>query len=261
MIFVSIIWALNFSVVKVALEQVDPFSFNAIRYALASSLLVVAAKRKGFSLKVKKRAFLKLVGIGLVGNLAYQMLFIIGLNLTNAANAAVILGTIPLWVALFSHIFTEEKLSHNKVFGLIIAFVGVGFIILGGKNPISFQSDSFLGDLITLFSAIMWATYTVLSKKYLVYYPPSKYSGFMSVVGAISLLLIGMPSIIRLEWSGISILGYSGIIYSGLLSVGAAYLVWNNGISEIGTVRTAAYQNHCSCSWVGIWGDFYWETV
>lgn len=243
LILVAIIWALNFSVVKITLQQIDPFSFNALRYILAASLLVVAAKRKGFSLKVKKEHFWKLVGIGIVGNLVYQMLFIIGLDYTYSANAAVMLGTIPIWVALLSQFFTDEKLTLNKSVGIFLAFVGVAFIIIGGNNEISFESDSFKGNLITLLAAISWGVYTILSKKYLKFYSSSQYSAFMSIVGVISLLVVGAPFLLRLNFSGISLAGYGGILYSGLLSVGLAYLIWNNGISKIGAVRTAAYQN------------------
>lgn len=243
LIFVAIIWALNFSVVKITLNQIDPLSFNALRYVLAASLLIVAAKRKGFSLKVKKEHFWKLVGIGIIGNLVYQMLFIVGLDYTYSANAAVMLGTIPIWVALLSQLFTDEKLTLYKSIGIFLAFIGVTFIIVGGKNEISFASDSFKGDLITLLAAISWGVYTILSRKYLRFYSTSQYSAFMSIVGVIALLLVGTPSLIHLDFSKITLVGYGGIVYSGLLSVGLAYLIWNHGISKIGAVRTAAYQN------------------
>ncbi len=210
---------------------------------LAAGLLVVAAKRKGFSLKVKKEHFWKLVGIGVIGNLVYQMLFIIGLNYTYSANAAVMLGTIPIWVALLSQLFTDEKLTPAKSIGIVLAFIGVIFIILGGDHEISFASDSFKGDLITLLAAISWAVYTILSRKYLRFYNSAQYSAFMSVVGTILLLLVGAPFLIKLDFTSITLAGYGGIIYSGLLSVGLAYLIWNNGIFKIGAVRTAAYQN------------------
>ncbi|MEQ9309367.1 MAG: DMT family transporter [Balneolaceae bacterium] len=243
LIFVAIIWALNFSVVKITLNQIDPLSFNALRYVLAASMLIVAAKRKGFSLKVKKEHFWKLVGIGIIGNLVYQMLFIVGLDYTYSANAAVMLGTIPIWVALLSQLFTDEKLTLYKSIGIFLAFIGVTFIIVGGKNEISFASDSFKGDLITLLAAISWGVYTILSRKYLRFYSTSQYSAFMSIVGVIALLLVGTPSLIHLDFSKITLVGYGGIVYSGLLSVGLAYLIWNHGISKIGAVRTAAYQN------------------
>jgi len=243
LILVAIIWALNFSIVKITLQQIDPFSFNALRYILASILLVTAAKIKGYSLKVKKEHFWKLIGIGIVGNLVYQMLFIIGLDYTFSANAAVMLGSIPIWVALLSQLFTDEKLTPIKSIGIFLAFVGVAFIIIGGSNEISFASESFKGDLITLLAAIAWGVYTILSKKYLKFYSSSQYSAFMSIIGVISLTIVGFPFLIKVNFSEITLGGYGGIVYSGLLSVGLAYLIWNNGIYKIGAIRSAAYQN------------------
>jgi drug/metabolite transporter (DMT)-like permease len=61
----------------------------------------------------------------------YQVLFIVGVNLTNAANSAVILGTIPVWIALEAHFFTDEKLNFLKIGGIFFAFLGVSLIIFG----------------------------------------------------------------------------------------------------------------------------------
>ena len=243
LVLVAVIWALNFSIVKISLNEIDPFSFNALRYILAAVLLIVAAKRKGFSLKVRKEHFWKLVGIGIIGNLVYQLLFIIGIDFTYSANAAVMLGTIPIWVALLSQLFTDEKITPSKAAGVALAFIGITLIILGGKNELSFASDSFKGDLITLLAAIAWGVYTILSKKYLKFYSSTQYSAFMSIVGSISLLLAGIPFLIDMDFSQVSFAGYGGVVYSGLFSVGLAYLIWNNGVHKIGAVKTAAYQN------------------
>ncbi len=230
LIVVSIIWALNFSVVKIALIEFDPFSFNAIRFLLAFSLLYVATIKKGLSLRVKKEHFWALIGIGLIGNLLYQLLFIIGINLTKAANASVMLGTIPIWVALLSQFFTEEKLTPLKSIGVAFAFTGVAFIVIGGNNELSFQSETFLGDIITIISAIVWAVYTIFSKKYLKFYNSTQFSAFMALIGFICLSIIGAPFLIKLNWTSISPTAYAGALYSGLFSVGLAYLIWNNGI-------------------------------
>lgn len=243
LIGIAIVWALNFSVVKISLAEFDVFSFNAIRYFLAFGFLYIVARKKGFTLKVKKEHFWALIGIGLIGNLLYQVLFIIGISLTKAANASVMLGTIPIWVALLSQFFTEEKLTPIKSLGVLFAFIGVAGIVVGGDNEISLASDTFLGDIVTIFSAIVWGVYTILSKKYLKFYNSTQFSAFMSLIGFICLGLIGVPSLFQLEWSSISIKAYSGLVYSGLFSVGIAYLIWNNGIVKIGAVRTATYQN------------------
>ncbi|MFP8489523.1 DMT family transporter [Gracilimonas sp. Q87] len=243
LILVAIIWALNFSIVKVSLSEIDPYSFNVLRFIFATSLLSYFARKKGYSLKVKREHFWKLVGIGIIGNLFYQLFFIIGINYTYAANAAVMLGTIPIWVALLSQFFTDEKLTIFKALGVLFAFAGVALIIVGGQDNISFESETFLGNVITLTAAFCWGIYTILSRKYLRVYSALQYSAFMSMIGLISLTVIGLPFLIKLNWSGISLIGFGGILYSGALSIGIAYIIWNNGVKKIGAVRTAAYQN------------------
>jgi drug/metabolite transporter (DMT)-like permease len=243
LILIAIIWALNFSVVKVSLQEIDSLSFNALRYILAAGLLAYTARARGYSLKVDREDFWPLVGIALVGNVLYQLFFIIGVDYTYSANAAVILGTIPVWVALLSHLFTDEKLTRYKSIGIGLAFTGIVLIVTGSKAGISIASKTFLGDVIILCAAISWGIYTILAKRFLKKYPSTQFTGVMSIVGMVFLLIIGLPNLLHVNWSGISLKGWGGIFYSGLLSIGLAYLIWNNSVSKIGAVRTAAYQN------------------
>ena len=243
LILIAIIWALNFSVVKVSLQEIDSLSFNALRYILAAGLLAYTARARGYSLKIDREDFWPLVGIALVGNVLYQLFFIIGVDYTYSANAAVILGTIPVWVALLSHLFTDEKLTRYKSIGIGLAFTGIVLIITGSKAGISIASKTFIGDVIILCAAISWGVYTILAKRFLKKYPSTQFTGVMSIVGMVFLLIIGLPNLLHVNWTGISLKGWGGIFYSGLLSIGLAYLIWNNSVSKIGAVRTAAYQN------------------
>ena len=243
LILIAIIWALNFSVVKVSLEEIDALSFNALRYVLAAGLLAFTTKKRGYPLRVERQDVWPLIGIALVGNVLYQIFFIIGVDYTYSANAAVMLGTIPVWVAVLSHLFTEEKLTKYKTMGIGLAFVGILLIVTGSKQGISLASKTFLGDLIILGAAISWGVYTILAKKFLKKYPSTQFTGVMSIIGMVCLLLIGLPNLVSVEWTKVSLIGWMGVIYSGLLSIGLAYLIWNNSVSKIGAVRTAAYQN------------------
>ena len=243
LILIAIIWALNFSVVKVSLQEIDSLSFNALRYILAAGLLAYTARARGYSLKVDREDFWPLVGIALVGNVLYQLFFIIGVDYTYSANAAVILGTIPVWVALLSHLFTDEKLTRYKSIGIGLAFTGIVLIVTGSKAGISIASKTFLGDVIILCAAISWGVYTILAKRFLKKYPSTQFTGVMSIVGMVFLLIIGLPNLLHVNWTGISLKGWGGIFYNGLLSIGLAYLIWNNSVSKIGAVRTATYQN------------------
>lgn len=243
LLFIALVWALNFTVIKASLSEIDPYSFNAIRFLLASSFIwIVLAKRKAW-FKIQREDWIPLLIMGLAGNLLYQWLFIAGINLTLAANAAVMLGTIPIWVALASHLLSLEYMNRLKAAGVFLAFGGVLMIIFFGKNPISFGSDNFTGDVIIILAAVVWALYTIYSKRFLARYSPLQFSTIMTTIGAISLFLLAIPNAGETDWVNVSFAAYGGAVYSGLLSIGVAYLIWNNGIKRVGAVRTATYQN------------------
>jgi|AntRauTorcE11898_2_1112593.scaffolds.fasta_scaffold03757_3 drug/metabolite transporter (DMT)-like permease len=240
---VAVIWALNFSIIKNSLTEIDPFSFNGIRFIFAAGLIwaVLLWRKQQFS--IPKKDWLPLLGMGLLGNLVYQGLFIIGIDYTLSANAAVMLGTIPVWVALFSHFLKIEPMNTFKTLGVICAFAGIVFIMGGGAKEFSVSSNTFMGDVIILVAAMVWGGYTILSKPFLERYTPIQFSAVMVSVGCVVLFLIGLPSILTLDWASVSYPAYGGLLYSGLLAIGAAYLIWNYGLKTVGAIHTATYQN------------------
>jgi drug/metabolite transporter (DMT)-like permease len=243
LLFLAIIWGLNFTVIKASLAEIDPYSFNSIRFVLASLFMwAIIIKRKSW-FTIDKKDIIPLITLGLIGNLFYQWLFIIGINLTYAANAAVMLGTIPIWVAISSHLFSLEMLNRLKTIGVFLGFAGVAIIIFYGKNPVSFGSDNFTGDITIIFAAVVWALYTIFSKKHLTRYTPVQYSAMMTSVGAISLTLLAIPHFGETDWEAVSLAAFGGAFFSGLLAIGLAYLIWNNGIKVVGAVRSSTYQN------------------
>jgi drug/metabolite transporter (DMT)-like permease len=243
LLLVAFIWASNFSVAKISMEEIDPMSFNAMRFLLATLLMWVVIYWKGKWKPVLKKDYGHMILLGFTGNLIYQLLFIFGLNYTFSANAAVMLGTVPVWVAVISHFFYDEQMNRNKAIGVILAFSGVLLILLGKPEQISISSKTFVGDLLTLMSALMFGYYSVHSKKLLNYYPPMQLTTITMTIGGVGLMIAGLPWIINLNFSGVSNLAYGGTVYSGLFSIGVAFLIWNYGLKQVGAVRTATYQN------------------
>lgn len=241
--FVAVIWALNFSIIKSSLTEIDPLSFNGLRFVFATAFIwaVVFWRKQLFS--IPRKDWLPLIGMGLMGNLVYQGLFIIGIDFTLSANAAVMLGTIPVWVALFSHFFTDERMNLVKGVGVLFAFGGIIFIMTGGSNELSLGSDTLIGDLTILLAAMVWGGFTILSKPFLERYSPIQFSAIITTIGGIVLFAIGLPNMTQINWPEVSYGAYGGVLYSGLLSIGAAYVIWNYGIQTVGSVRTSTFQN------------------
>ncbi len=243
LMFIVVVWALNFSVVKYSLDEIDPLSFNAFRFGLGILLMWAFVWFKRLRIRIARKDLGKIVLLGILGNLIYQMLFIIGIDRTFASNAAVMLGTIPVWIAVFSHFLTSEKMYRLQAIGVFAAFSGVALIMAFGEQGLDIRAESMLGDAIIVAAAMVFAVYTLLSRSLLETYSPLTLATMVMTIGGSLLILVAVPSLIRLDYQAVSGLSWGGAAYSGLFAIGLAYLIWNFGIKNVGAIRTATYQN------------------
>ncbi|MEM2721065.1 MAG: DMT family transporter, partial [Candidatus Bathyarchaeia archaeon] len=72
----SFIWGLNFVVIKTALNYFTPLSFNALRFSIASFLLLIFLKFREKNFWIRKNDLKNFLLLALIGNTIYQILFI-----------------------------------------------------------------------------------------------------------------------------------------------------------------------------------------
>ena len=87
MLVAVVFWAINFSLIKIALREFSPLAFNGIRMVVASVILVSFFFISKEGLSVTRSDFWKIIVLGLVGNTAFQMFFIHGLNWSTAISS------------------------------------------------------------------------------------------------------------------------------------------------------------------------------
>ena len=102
LLFLALIWGLNFPIIKHALGEFSPLAFNALRFPLASAVLFgLMAFGPGLSLP-RRKDVPRVLALGVLGNVVYQLLFIYGLDRTLAGNASLLRSTTPVWTAILS---------------------------------------------------------------------------------------------------------------------------------------------------------------
>ncbi|HUG38150.1 MAG TPA: DMT family transporter [Candidatus Limnocylindrales bacterium] len=233
------IWGVNFSVVKWALAVIEPLGFNALRHVLASAFMLgVLAVRGGVGAPSRRDLGL-IVLLGLVGNVAYQMAFIFGLNRTRAGNASLMLALVPIFLLVFGGRGAETR---------GVAWLGAGLSVLGvalvSGSALQLEGTATLvGDLMMIGAAAMWAAYTLGARPLIERYGPIRTTAWTLWAGSIGLFLAGIPSLLRQDWSAVGIAAWGGVIYSSLLSIGLAYLLWYRGVQQLGGARTAIFSN------------------
>lgn len=243
LIGMSFVWGINFSVVKIALTDLSPLSFNAIRFSIASIVLLALLWIRERNLGIQREDISRFVLLALIGNTAYQLLFINGIYRTTAGNSSLLYATMPIFVATLSSILAVEKIE-QKIWGsVILSFIGIILIIGGAGKTLTITDQSWVGDLLILAGTICWATYTVLSKPLLKRYTPVKLATLTVAIGTLPLFLISTPALIMQNWNSVSTQGWLSLTYSSCLAIAIGYIIWYTGVTRIGGPRTALYEN------------------
>jgi len=247
LLFTVFFWAINLIVIKNVIGGALPtIAFTALRFALAAIILLPLLR----TLTPAERAvspgdLWKIIGLGFLGNSLYQIFFIIGLTYTSPTNAALILATPPIFIALIGAVFKLEKLTWLAWLGIFMSFGGIALVILGNvpaEAPDS-AAHSLFGDFMTLGAAIMWALYTLLAAPVLKRHAPLKMTALSVAAGAVPLLVIATPAFLSTDWSSVSTAVWLGVVYCGGIAIAVGYLLWNRGVQQVGAARTAVYSN------------------
>lgn len=246
---VALIWGLNMSVMKFALARVDAYVFNATRLLISAIVLalIVYWQKSGITdrspdAKPVWYQWVMICVFAMFSGFAYQLLFLIGIDNTSAGNTALIMSAIPMWTAILAFIMLKEKIRPLAWIGLLFALLGTMVVTLA-VVPVSASGSSLKGNLIIAAAALMWALGTVVSRPIMKSVAPLPLA-FCGVAIAVPFhFLIAADSLSEIRcffqdpWLAIALL------YSGALSTGVAYYLWNYGIKVLGAAHTAIFQN------------------
>ncbi len=151
---IALIWGLTFPVIKIALDNISPLTFNSIRFFIATLLFLPFLLSKSGN----RKDVLMGLKIGIVVFLGYTFQTI-GLELTTATNAGFITSTYVVFTPLIAYILLRHRTTGLEIVFILTTFVGLYFL--------SECSGKFnLGDLLVLLCAIAFATEIVLISHY-----------------------------------------------------------------------------------------------
>jgi drug/metabolite transporter (DMT)-like permease len=241
LVAMALIWGINFSVVKYGTTLIDPLAYNGLRVLLAA-LVLSAIVLLGRLPLPNRRTICSLMALGVLGNGVYQYFFIVGIDRTSASDAALVIAASPAFIAIIGRVRGVEKTTRRGVIGILLSIAGIGLVVFGTSQGVAGDS-SIPGDLLVLCGSLSWAVYTVLLKPYTERVGGMQLSAFTMIGGALPLLVVAGPAMLRVHWSGVPTLGWTAVLYSGIFALVVAYYFWYHGVRTIGPTRTAMYSN------------------
>lgn len=236
----AMIWGVNFVVVKFATGVLPPLAFNAMRVSLAAVVLTLIAAFRSTPWPDRSRT-LSLLSLGVLGNGLYQVLFINGVSLTRAGDAALLIAATPAFIALIGRFRGVERVGSKGWIGILLSIAGIGLV--SGAAAFTQSRGALKGDLLILGGALCWAFYTVLLKPHMHDVDGIKLSALTMVGGAVTLDLLSWPAVVATSWSSAPAAAYGAMLFSGIGALVIAYLFWYRGVRILGPTRTAMYSN------------------
>lgn len=155
---VYVIWGSTYLVMRIGLETVPPFLMGGARFVVAGVLLFGFLRLRGApSPSAKEWGAAAKVGVLLL--VAGNGFIALAEQSVSSSVAAMVVATMPLWMALLSS-FTGQKPSRLEWVGLLLGFVGVALLRASGQ--LDAEPLMVLGLLLAPFC---WALGSVWSKK------------------------------------------------------------------------------------------------
>lgn len=214
----NLIWALQFTSIKLTQEQVGPY-FTVWGPMLLATIFLIPFVWKDF--KKGNKVFKDLLVFGplaLLGAFPAQVLMTWGTQYSLASNAAILTLTLPVITALFAFLMLKEKMNKIRWVSFIIAIIGVILCSTGDIKQMNFSSKYAVGNLLIFLAILGNSYYNVGIKKIADRYTEMEMVFYTYVVVVILLtplvlyyepdVFARIPSFTQQTWIGMSLLTF-----------------------------------------------------
>ena len=238
-IITILIWGTTFISTKILLTDFQPVEILFFRFVLGfcALILVYPHQLKG----TDKKQEITFALAGLCGICMYYLLENIALVHTLASNVGVIISIAPAFTAILSSIFLkgQENLHIRFFIGFIIAIVGICLISFNGA---ALKLDP-IGDLLAVLAALIWACYSILSKKISSF-------GYNTIQTTRRVFAYGIAFMIpalflfdfQLNFGRFADPVYLfNLAFLGLGASALCFVTWNLSVNKLGAIKTSIY--------------------
>ncbi len=227
----SSFWGCGFFFGKIALAEMGVGSMVFYRFVFASIglLPLLFTHRANFTAAEWRTLLLgTLLGVPLQFLVQFT-----GLSLTTVSHASLMVGTMPVILAIGAVIFTRERLRPLGWMALAASTAGAALIALGGHHNKTSGGPSLAGDLLVVLSLAIALGWILLNKSLLQRHSAIVVTAYGIVAGTLMLAVAvpvayGLPPV-----HGISLKAWAALAASGILCTAITTLLWNWGMTKV----------------------------
>ncbi len=218
MLLIQFIWGVNFVVVKVGLQHMQPLFFVALRFSLAALILLPIV---GLPRKHLKRVIPLSITLGVM----HFTLIFTGMHYLDAATTSIAVQLQVPFAAILAAFIFKETLHWRRITGMVIAFAGI--VLIAGQPKFTANPWPLLS---VVAAALVWAVANMQVKALGDDIDAVSLNGWIAALAAPQLLIISYflegnqwPNLLQIGWPAALALFYQSVIVAAF-----SYWIWYN---------------------------------
>jgi drug/metabolite transporter (DMT)-like permease len=259
------LWGMGFYFGKLALREMSVGHMVLYRFLFASLGMLPILLTSGRGAGTPRRAswsgreiatLLTAAGLGIPIQFLLQFE---GLARTTVSHASLMVGTMPVLLALAATLFAGERLDWMGWLALTGSTVGAALIVLGGRlggqqAGAAGSVPTLGGDLLVVLSLTIALGWILMNKSLMQVHSPLTVTAYGILSGTLMLAIWvvavdGPPPLAR-----VSLTAWMALAASGVLCTATTTLLWNWGIHHVPASRAGVFLNiePALGSWLGV---------
>jgi drug/metabolite transporter (DMT)-like permease len=232
------LWGTGFLFGKISFTEMTVSENVGYRFLIASLAFAPILWKRPVRLR-GWHARLLLLGASIIGVPIEFLLQFKGLELTTVSHASLIVGTLPVLLALGSALWFKDRLKLYE-YGVMLISAAGAVLIAFSKSSGGTQS-TLPGDLLVFVSMFAAVVMMLITKRLISEYGSLPVTAAMIITGTVILLVwIEATHPLRFHFSsGV----WLAVIAQGLLATTAAYGFWNWGLARVPAARAGVFLN------------------
>ena len=203
------------------IDGIDMVSFRVAGGCLLFWLASLFTRKE----HVPKRDILAFAGAGLLGLVANQCCFTIGLSITSPMNASIVTTSMPIFAMILSAIILKEPITGKKAMGVLMGCSGALILILTSARAVTDKVGDIRGDLLCLTAQLSFALYLSLFNPLIKRYTVFTVNKWMFLWATIMILPFSSSHVASIHWTCVPVRTWLETAYVVVFATFVGYIL------------------------------------
>ena len=220
---ITLMWGINWPMMKIALREVSPMYFRGVTMGLGAVWLLFYFRFQGLRLCPQtRREWRDIVLLGIPNMFLWHALSILGVMSLPSGRASILGFTMPVWTVVIGVMFMGAKFTPCIIAAVIATLAAIGLLISHEFTALQGQP---MGILWMELGALSWAIGTLWMRRISFTMPVQSLTVWMMLISSPLILLVAAGTETWPTWE-LSPLAWGSLAYAVLINYGFAQIIW-----------------------------------